>query len=144
MIDFAFVGKDNENLKDGFKYWRALPINLNMIKFCKIYFRIFDKSHIMNAKEEILQILKTNKSEFLKLGICEIGLFGSYGRNEQSTTSDIDLLIDFDPGKENFDNLMKIYDFLENLFPSKNIEIITKNGLSSHIGPSILKEVQYA
>ncbi|MFY9281554.1 MAG: nucleotidyltransferase domain-containing protein [Bacteroidia bacterium] len=31
-------------------------------------------------------------------------MFGSYIRNEQSSESDIDLLIDFEPEKENFDN----------------------------------------
>lgn len=98
----------------------------------------------MNSKVEILEILKANKSAFFKLGVCEIGLFGSYGRNEQTTSSDIDLLVDFDPKKENFDNLMKLYDLLENLFSSQKIEVITKNGLSPHIGPSILKEVEYA
>ena len=98
----------------------------------------------MNSKVEILEILKANKSAFFKLGVCEIGLFGSYGRNEQTTSSDIDLLVDFDPKKENFDNLMKLYDLLENLFSSQKIEVITKNGLSPYIGPSILKEVEYA
>ncbi len=39
---------------------------------------------------------------------------------------------------------MTIYDMLENLFKNKKIEIVTRNGLSSYIGPRILKEVIYA
>jgi predicted nucleotidyltransferase len=72
-----------------------------------------------------------------------IGLFGSYLRNEQSDKSDIDLLIDFHPEKENFDNLMAVYDMFENIFKNQKIEIVTKNGLSKYIGPRILKDVMY-
>ena len=72
-----------------------------------------------------------------------IGLFGSYLRNQQCDKSDIDLLIDFEPEKENFDNYMAVYDMVENIFKDQRIEIVTKNGLSKYIGPKILKEVMY-
>jgi uncharacterized protein len=97
----------------------------------------------MTTKENILKTLKSNKPKLSKLGIRNVGLFGSYIRNEQSSTSDIDLLIDFEPEKENFDNFMKVYDFFEKIFKNERVEVVTKNGLSPHIGPSILKEVQY-
>ena len=58
----------------------------------------------MTTKENILKTLKANKPKFSKFGIINIGLFGSYLRGEQSSESDIDLLIDFEPEKENFDN----------------------------------------
>ncbi len=97
----------------------------------------------MTTRENILAILKTHKTEFFKYGVSDIGLFGSYLRNEQSAESDIDLLIDFEPEKENFDNYMAVYDLFENLFENERIEIITKNGLSKHIGPKILNDVMY-
>ncbi len=76
-------------------------------------------------------------------GVQSVGLFGSYVRNEQTEKSDIDLLIDFDPEKETFDNYMALCDYLDLLFRNEKVEIVTKNGLSPHIGPSILREVQY-
>lgn len=97
----------------------------------------------MTTKENILKKLKANKLEFSKYGIRTIGLFGSYLRNEQSSESDIDLLIDFEPEKENFDNYMAVYDLFESLFKNEKIEVITKNGLSPYIGPRILSEVLY-
>ena len=97
----------------------------------------------MTTKENILNTLKAHKHEFIKYGIQNIGLFGSYLRNEQSEKSDIDLLIDFNPGKENFDNYMAVYDIFESIFKNEKIEVVTKNGLSPYIGPKILKEVQY-
>ena len=97
----------------------------------------------MTTKENILSVLKTHKSALSKYGVSNIGLFGSYLRNEQSIVSDIDLLIDFEPDKENFDNYMAVYDNFENLFRNEKVEILTKNGLSKHIGPKILNDVLY-
>lgn len=97
----------------------------------------------MITKESILTKLKSNKSELSKFGIRNVGLFGSYVRNEQSAQSDIDLLIDFEPDKENFDNYMAVCDIFEDLFKNERLEIVTKNGLSPYIGPKILNEVMY-
>jgi predicted nucleotidyltransferase len=98
----------------------------------------------MTTKDYILTTIRTHKSEFLRYGIHNIGLFGSYVRNEQSAKSDIDILIDFEPDKESFDNFMAVYDLFEKLFKNEKVEIVTKNGLSPYIGPKILKEVIYA
>ncbi|HEY3370943.1 MAG TPA: nucleotidyltransferase family protein [Prolixibacteraceae bacterium] len=97
----------------------------------------------MTTKEYILSTIQTHKPELFKLGIRDIGLFGSYVRGEQSDKSDIDILIDFEPDKENYDNYMDVYDIIEQLFKNERIEIVTKNGLSPYIGPKILNEVVY-
>ena len=97
----------------------------------------------MTSKENILKVLKANKPKFSKFGIRNVGLFGSYLHNEQSSESDIDLLIDFEPEKESFDNYMAAYDLFEKLFKNEKIGVVTKNGLSPYIGPKILNEVQY-
>lgn len=97
----------------------------------------------MITKENILSLLKKHKEELLKLGVSDIGLFGSYVFDKQTDKSDIDLLIDFEPERENFDNYMAVYDIFENLFKDEKIEIVTKNGLSKHIGPKILNNVIY-
>ena len=98
----------------------------------------------MLTKSKILQILQKKKEILTKYGVKEIGLFGSYSKNLQNQNSDIDILIDFDSEQETFDNLMKIYDILENSFRNYKIEIVTKNGLSKYIGSYILKETEYA
>jgi hypothetical protein len=97
----------------------------------------------MTTKEYIISVIGENKKIFSRLGIKHIGLFGSYARGDQSEASDIDILVDFDPELENFDNYMAVCDILERLFKNERIEIVTKNGLSPYIGPKILKEVQY-
>ena len=97
----------------------------------------------MITKEIIIENLKSLKPQLLNLGVSSIGLFGSYLRNEQSSKSDIDILLDFEPNKENFDNFMAAYDLFEQIFKNEKIEVVTKNGLSPYIGPKILMEVQY-
>jgi len=97
----------------------------------------------MTERDYILTTIKSHKPDLLKYGIRLIGLFGSYARNEQSDNSDIDILIDFDPEEENFDNYMAVCDLIENLFGKRKTEIVTKNGLSQYIGPKILNEVIY-
>ena len=97
----------------------------------------------MTTKSHILNQLKIHKDEFSKYGIQSVGLFGSYTRNEQSADSDIDLLIDFEPGKATFDNFMAFCEVIENLFKNEKVEVVTKNSLSPYIGPRILNEVQH-
>lgn len=97
----------------------------------------------MTSREYILSVIKNHKAELSRLGIRNIGLFGSCARNEQNEKSDIDILIDFDSDKENFDNYMAVYDLIERLFKNRRVDIVTKNGLSPYIGPKILNEVLY-
>ena len=97
----------------------------------------------MTTKEYIMSMLKAKRSQLSSKGIRKVGLFGSYARNEQTEHSDIDILVDFDPEKETFDNYMAVYELLEKLFEDTKVEVVTKNGLSPYIGPKILNEVQY-
>lgn len=94
------------------------------------------------GKKSILKVLADNKLKINQLGIKRIGLFGSYVREEQTKDSDVDLLVEFEKGKKNYRNLLKIYDFIESLL-KKKIDIVTIESLSKHIGPYIKKEVEY-
>jgi hypothetical protein len=97
----------------------------------------------MITKEDILNTIRSHKEELTKFGVQSVGLFGSYVRDEQSKSSDIDILIDFYPDKESFDNYMAVCDYFEKLFKNEKVEIVTRNGLSPYIGPTILKEIIY-
>lgn len=97
----------------------------------------------MKNKEYILQSLEASKNDIALFGVQSIGLFGSYSRDEQADSSDIDILLDFEPDKETFDNFIAVCDIIENLFQYERVDIVTKNGLSPYIGPKILQEVVY-
>jgi len=104
---------------------------------------ICSKEWNMTTKDYILNTIRTNRQKLFRFGIRNVGLFGSYARNEQSDKSDIDILIDFEPEMENYDNYMGVCDIFEQLFRNEKVEIVTKNGLSPYIGPKILNEVMY-
>ena len=104
---------------------------------------ICSKELNMTTKDYIISAIKTNRQKLNRLGIRNVGLFGSYSRDEQSVKSDIDILIDFKPEMENFDNYMAVYDIFEQIFKNEKVEIVTINGLSPYIGPKILNEVVY-
>jgi predicted nucleotidyltransferase len=97
----------------------------------------------MTTKTDILHAMHANKGLLATFGVDQVGLFGSYVREEQSPNSDIDILVHFKPEQETFDNLMFTYDLFENLFKGFKVEVVTNTGLSPYIGPQILKEVQY-
>ena len=94
-------------------------------------------------KAEILSKLKYSKSELNKFGVTRIGLFGSVVKNQSNSDSDVDILIDFRSDLETFENYMNTCNYLEEILKGYKLDIVTENGLSSYIGPYILKEVEY-
>ena len=94
-------------------------------------------------KSTIFQLLLKNKHILRKYGVKKIGLFGSFVRDEQNSSSDIDFLVVFEEGKKNFHNFIDLVYFLEDLLGRK-IEVVTEESLSPYLGPRIVKEVEYA
>ena len=48
---------------------------------------------------EALQILKAHEAELRRRGVTRAAVFGSVARGEAGASSDVDILIDLDPGK---------------------------------------------
>ncbi len=97
----------------------------------------------VHTKREVFKTLSDHSAQLKDLGVKKIGLFGSFVRDEQTPESDIDLLIQFEPDKKNFDNFMDLSGLLEDLL-QRRVEIVTTEGLSPYIGPRIMSEVEYA
>jgi hypothetical protein len=96
----------------------------------------------MLTKREILKKLIENRKEFKKFGVKKIGLFGSYVRNDAKEGSDIDIVVEFEEGKKNYDNFINLYYYLKELF-GEDIDLLTKESLSKYIKEDILKEIEY-
>jgi predicted nucleotidyltransferase len=93
--------------------------------------------------EEVKSILIKHKKKLRKkYKVKEIGTFGSYVRNEQKKTSDIDILVEFENGGETFDNYMELKFFLEDILNIK-VDLVIKNTLRKEIERDILSEVIY-
>jgi predicted nucleotidyltransferase len=98
----------------------------------------------MTSKDKIFVTIQLHLNEITALGVRQIGVFGSYVNSKPTQDSDIDILVDFHPEQETFDNFMALYDCLEKIFAGEKIDLVTVTGLSPYIGPKILQEVQYA
>jgi len=97
----------------------------------------------VNTKSAIFQLLHSNKERLHALGVQRLGLFGSFVRGQQNPDSDVDILIEFQPERKSFDNFLAIAQLLEELF-QRRVEVLTPESLSPHLGPHILKEIEYA
>jgi uncharacterized protein len=95
----------------------------------------------VNNKDDIIQRILAARERFALLGVRNIGLFGSFVRGEETSLSDVDILVEFIPEKHTFDNFMEVAFFLEELLERK-VEVITPEALGPHIGPHILREVE--
>ena len=75
-----------------------------------------------------------------KYYVQNIGIFGSYVRNEQKNTSDIDILVIFSNPISLFD-FIDLEDELSELLQIK-VDLVSKSALKPFIGKHILKEVE--
>lgn len=96
----------------------------------------------MLTKERIFDVICKAQVELSSLGVRSIGLFGSYARGKADAQSDVDILVEFDPEKKNFDNFIDTCFLLEKLL-GRRVELVTRESLSPYIGPYVLEEVEY-
>ena len=82
-------------------------------------------------REDILRIA-------IKRGASNVRIFGSIARGEADAESDIDLLVDLEPGRSLFDLgglLMDLQDLL-----GHKVDVVTEKGLRERIREHVLKE----
>lgn len=90
----------------------------------------------MTTLAEIKHLLKAHKEYLaLKYNLSLMAIFGSYGRGQQTETSDVDILVDFNEpvGIEFID----LADELEKILKIK-VDLVSKNGIK----PQYLKQIE--
>ena len=96
----------------------------------------------MKSLSEIKRILQAQKPYLAeRYGVVEIGVFGSFVRDEQHADSDIDVLVDLGeiPRIDLFD-LVNLERYLSDLLGGK-VDIAIRSSLRKRIGQRILNEV---
>ena len=109
-----------------------------MLKFC---IERAKRKLPVETKTEILVRLQGIEPELRALGVRRIGLFGSFVKGRQSADSDVDLLLEFEPGEKSFDHFMSISIQLEETL-QRTDELLTIESLSQNLCPHILKETE--
>ena len=99
----------------------------------------------MGKIKKIIQINKVLKENYHELQdtfkVKEIGIFGSYARNEQKAKSDVDILVEFREEPSLF-KFIRLEDYLNKILSIK-VDLVMKSALKPEIGKRILSEVTY-
>jgi predicted nucleotidyltransferase len=95
----------------------------------------------MTTLSDIKEILKSHKARLsTKYGLNNIAIFGSYVREQQTASSDVDILVDFiQPIGVEFIDLA---DELESLLRVK-VDLVSKNGVKPDYFKQIETELNY-
>lgn len=90
--------------------------------------------------QEIRDALETQKP-FLKekYKVKDIGVFGSYVRGEEKSSSDLDVLVEFN-GRIGFFKFLELEEYLQELLEVK-VDLVSRKALKPRIGRYILQEV---
>ena len=107
-----------------------------------IFVNFAPKLGYMN-KKTVIKRLSLLKAPLMAVGVCQLGLFGSTVRGENTPKSDIDILLDFNVGQETYLNYLSACNMLQDAFGKTKLDVVTKKGLSPYIGQTILNEVEY-
>ncbi len=89
------------------------------------------------------ELLRIKRAEIMRLaekyGAHNVRVFGSVARGDADEQSDIDFLVDMEPGRSLLDMgglLMDLRDLL-----GREVDVVTMNGLKPRIRNRVLKEV---
>ena len=93
--------------------------------------------------KEIMEFLQQNIDDLNKFGVKNIALFGSYAKNQASTNSDIDFLVEFKPGEKTFDKYMDLKFYLEDNL-NKKVDLAIKENIKEDLETEILGSAKYA
>jgi hypothetical protein len=93
-------------------------------------------------KEEIIDFLKEHKGELEeRFGVTKIGLFGSFSRNSENQTSDIDIAVELE-SENKFRTFFELKYYLEENFATQ-VDLGIESTLKKEIKESISKDIIY-
>ncbi len=88
------------------------------------------------------ELLRMKRSEILtvahKYGAKNVRIFGSVARGQASTESDIDFLVELEPGRSLFDLGGLLFELQELL--DVKVDVVTEKGLRTRFREQVLRE----
>lgn len=97
----------------------------------------------MNDKE-ILAKLKQNEAALRARGVTHVALFGSRARGDSRPDSDIDIMIEVDPGAGiGVYEYVALKDYIAGLFEGP-VDVVSRDGLKPYVRPAATTDAIYA
>jgi len=93
------------------------------------------------TREQVLAKLSEERDNIRRFGVRSLGLFGSVAREENTSASDLDFLVEFD--RKSFDAYMDLKAYLENLFGCP-ADLVLANTPKRRLREPILNETVHA
>lgn len=90
-------------------------------------------------RTDILESLRRHRLELERFSVKTIALFGSYAKDAQTDSSDLDFVVEF--SAPTYDNFASLEQFLEQLF-GRRIDILTPAGVESIRVPQISEDIK--
>jgi len=90
--------------------------------------------------DDVRRLIEPDESALRARGVTALYVFGSVVRGDSKPTSDVDLIVDYDPGS-NF-NLIDLAAIRRNLSDrfGVNVDVVTRNGIHRRIRERVLGE----
>lgn len=76
----------------------------------------------------------------IRHGVRSVRVFGSFAHGSPTSTSDLDLLVNLEPGRDLLDLIALKQDLEERL--GRPVDVVTENGLSPHLRERILDQAR--
>jgi predicted nucleotidyltransferase len=92
---------------------------------------------------DVKKILEENR-DFLRerFHVMDVGIFGSFVRGEETSLSDIDILVTFEKGHKDFFNYMRMKYYLGELI-GMEVDLVIKEAVKPGLREKIFREVEY-
>jgi predicted nucleotidyltransferase len=87
------------------------------------------------TRDEAVATLRAHAREIRALGVKSVGLFGSVARNEAGSSSDVDVLVEFQ-GRATLDAYMDLRDLLERIL-GRRVDLVTRGALKPMLRPYV-------
>ena len=96
----------------------------------------------VQSKDQVFERVCSHQSALKQFGAARIGLFGSFVRGEQTEGSDVDIVVEFEPGKKKLRSFLDLADYLEELMGRKT-DVLTWEGMADFVRKYVADEVEY-
>lgn len=93
------------------------------------------------SKEDIIRILRENKSTLSKYRVKQIGIFGSFAKGQEDKKSDVDVLVEF-YGIPDIFLLIDLEDYLKKII-GKKVDLVRKQVIRDELKETIERETVY-